>query len=145
MYNKKENDVEVSKVKTSKEEYELEMKLIKNNLDEVPSFHISNFKTNIMYWPNKKIERLLYKLQEEKFPSNERFLKKLEYEYINLGENVSDSNIYYLLSILFHLNKDIKNEHLLFITTIFQLNIIKEVSMLFIDLTFKSAPKLFIK
>ena len=37
---KKDNEVEIHKIKNSKEEYELAVKLIKNNIDDVPSFHI---------------------------------------------------------------------------------------------------------
>ena len=92
-----------------------------------------------------KITDLYYKLKEEKYPSNNIIMNNLTNEYIFLGEINSESNKFCIIpkEIYFKTYKEDKLEHLIFITTPFQLNLLKEVNILFIDGTFPSAPKPF--
>ena len=51
--------------------------------------------------------------------------------------------IYVLRQIFFRINKNKKEEHLIYITTIFQLNLLKEYDVLFLDGAYRSCPKSF--
>ena len=119
--------------------------LIKNNIDKLPSFHIDNLTINGILWNHKKITYLYYKLKEEKYPSNNIIMNNLTNQYIFLGEIKSESNQFCIIPkvIYFKTYKEDKLEHLVFITTPFQLNLLKEVNILFIDGTFRLAPKPF--
>ena len=44
---------------------------------EPPSFHLNNLHNNKINWNKKKIENLLYKLLEEKYPNNNLFIKNI--------------------------------------------------------------------
>lgn len=84
---KKEKEVATNNILTGEEEKNLAISLIKANIYEPPSFQINNLNANKIHWPNKKFERLVYKLQEIKFPSNKLFLGQLNKTYIYLGDN----------------------------------------------------------
>ena len=62
-----------------------------------PSFHINKLHNYHINWNKKRIENLVYKLQEEKYPNNNIFIKNFTNIEINLG------NIY-----------ENKDEHLIF-------------------------------
>lgn len=49
---------------------------------EPPSFHIKNLYSNKIKWKHKKIEDLIYKLQEEKYPNYNVFAKYINNIYI---------------------------------------------------------------
>ena len=136
---KKEKEAELKNIINQKEEYELAIRLIKTNLDNQPSFHFNNLHNNNIFWPKKKIERILYKLKEEKYPVDNIFFKELNSQYIYLGDIKTDSNKFYIITkqIKFINNKGNKEEYLIFITTVFQLKLLNDVSILFIDDTFK--------
>ena len=53
-------------IKTKEEEKQIAIFLIKANLMEPPTFHINNLHNYKINWNKKKIENLVYKLQEEK-------------------------------------------------------------------------------
>ena len=59
---------------TKKDEKDLAIKLIKNNIDQTPLWHINNFKINNINWSNNKIINLVYKLQEESYPTNKKLI-----------------------------------------------------------------------
>ena len=44
---------------------------------EPPSFRLNNLHNNKINWNKKKIENLLYKLLEEKYPNNNLFIKNI--------------------------------------------------------------------
>ena len=56
--------------------------LIKANINESPSFHFNNLNTNNIKWKKKKVENLVYKLQEEKYPKNNLFINEINNTFI---------------------------------------------------------------
>ena len=116
--------------------------LIKANINESPSFHFNNLNTNNIKWKKKKVENLVYKLQEEKYPKNNLFINKINNTFIYLGELETETNKYYICpsTNFFKLPNQTKDEHLICITTSIQLNLIKEYNILFLDGTLLSCP-----
>ena len=132
-------------IKTKEEEKQIAILLIKANLMEPPSFHINNLHNNKINWNKKRIENLVYKLQEEKYPNNNIFIKNIANIEINLG-NINENTKKYKLcprQCYFRIQKKNKDEHLIFLTTPFQINLLKETDILFFDGTFHSCPKSF--
>ena len=69
----------------------------------------------------------------------------MQYAKVNFGEINTDSNSYFICpkQIIFYNYKTKKHESLLFFTTPFQLNLLKETKMILIDGTFRSCPSNF--
>ena len=120
---KKIIEINKEKVRTAKDELNLAITLIKANIDKTPNFHINNLRNNNINWSNNKIRNLVYRVQEEEYPSNKIFINYVQYAKVNLGEINSDSNSYFICpkQIIFYNLKTKKHEHLLFFTTPFQL------------------------
>ena len=57
---------------------------------EPPSFHIKNLYSNKIKWKHKKIEDLIYKLQEEKYPNYNVFAKYINNIYIFWGDTENE-------------------------------------------------------
>ena len=57
--------------------------LIIQNLEKDLSFHINNLRNNNIYLKKNSVEWLLQKLREEKYPSDEIFLKDISKIKIN--------------------------------------------------------------
>ena len=100
----------------SKDELNLAKTLIKANIDKTPIFHINNLRNNNINWSNNKIRNLVYRVQEEEYPSNKIFINYVQYTKVNLGEINSDSNSYFICpkQIIFYNSKTKKQNHLLF-------------------------------
>ena len=130
---------------TKSDEYELSILLIKKNIDKKPMYHISNFKDNNILWNKSKIKRLVYQLQEEEYPLDKNIMNKLVNEHIYFGDTKYDGNKYNICPKQIFINdlNNKYNDHLIFLTTIFQLKTIKECETIFIDGTFLSCPKSF--
>ena len=139
---KKIETVENNKIMTEKEEYNLAILLIKNNIDKKPQYHINKLRENNIFWKRNKIIRLVYTLQEEIFPVDKNFMNQIQNQTINLEGNNSNLNNYKLCPRQIIINDlyNKYNDHLIFFTTIFQLKLIKESNYLFIDGTFRSCP-----
>ena len=71
---------------------DLAIKIIKNNIDKTPLWHINNLRNSNINWSNNKIINLVYKLQEESYPTNKIFFDKLQYLTIYLGRDNIESN-----------------------------------------------------
>ena len=56
---KKEKETELEKFKNSNEEHDFALRLIKDNIDNNMNFYYENLKNNKIYWPKKKIERIV--------------------------------------------------------------------------------------
>lgn len=142
---KKTIQINKEKVRTQKEELNLAKTLIKANIDKAPSFHINNLHNNNINWSNNKIRNLVYRVQEEEYPSNKIFINYVQYAKVNLGEINTESNSYFICpkQIIFYNNKTKKHEHILYFTTPFQLNLLKETKMILVDGTFRSCPSNF--
>ena len=123
---------------TEKEEYNLAVLLIKNNIDKKPQYHINKLRENNIFWKKNKIIRLVYSLQEETYPVDKNYMNQIQNKTINLEENNTNLNNYKLCprQIIFNDFNNKYNAHLIFFTTIFQLKLIKESNYLFIDGTF---------
>ena len=56
---KKEKETELENFKNSNEEHDFALRLIKDNIDNNMNFYYENLKNNKIYWPKKKIERIV--------------------------------------------------------------------------------------
>ena len=143
----KKEDKNINNIRTKAEEENLAIILIKANIDQSPSYHINNLNNNNIYWNKKKIENLVYKLQEENYPAFNQFLKNINSQHVYIGESETESNKFNICpkKVIFINTKNNNLEHLIFITTNFQLNLLSECNIIFIDGTFRSASKSFYK
>ena len=131
------------KILTKEEEYSFVVNLIKLNKDKKSIYHLEIFKTNHINQPKKKKIRLVFEIQEEKYPLDKNYINKIQEKTIILGEIENEENKFFLCPrqiILNDLSKKYK-DYLIFITTIFHLKLIKECKYLFIDSTFRICPK----
>ena len=86
---------------------------------------------------------MVYKLQEEKYPNYNTFIREINNSYAYFGEIKTQSNKYNICQrqIDYKIQKKKKEDHMIFLTTPFQLNLFKESDILFMDGTFRSCPK----
>ena len=117
--------------------------LIILNLNEPLEFHINNFQNNNINWKKGKIRKLLYSIRDENFPKDINFLKDISKITIKLSDNLEIPNESFCISkgefINFKKNKNLE-KYIIFASQ-FQLKLYNEVDQLFIDGTFKVAPK----
>ena len=64
-------------IRKPEEEYKIGLSLIKLNINQGLSFHLTNFENNNINWRKGKIRALLYKLLEEFFPKEEEFFRDI--------------------------------------------------------------------
>ena len=62
----------------------------------MPSFHITNLHNNNIKWQPSKIRNLVYKIKEDKYPSNKIFINYAQQLKFNLGDTESDSNQFFI-------------------------------------------------
>ena len=139
---KKDYEESLNNIKTEKEQKELAKNLIKNNLDLPLTFHVKNLDANKIKISHIKIKNMLHNLRKENFPKDEEFLDHIELIKIDLGETEELKNISFCPSKEnFIILSSIKLERIVFFTSIFQLKLLSECEELYIDGTFKMAPK----
>lgn len=139
-----ENKIEdkSNSIKTEKELLDLAKKLIKNKLKQPLSFHIQNLDNNKINISRNKIKNILQSLREEYFPKDVDFLEHIELIKIDLGDSEETKNLIYCPGKESFINpKNNKSENIVFFSTLFQLKLISKCNELFIDGTFKMAPK----
>ena len=80
-------------------------------------------------------------MREEKYLVDSKFINELNKQTIFFGDIENDNNKFYLIpkQLILTGNKN-KPDHIIFITTIFQLKILSECNYIFIDGTFRSCP-----
>ena len=134
----------LDKIKNEKEMKDLAKALIKKNLELPLSFHIKNLDTNKLKFSNVKIKNMLQTLREENFPKDKEYLQSIELIRLDIGDSEEMKNIIFCPAkeVYFNPQKN-KFERLVFFTTFFQLKIMAECEEIFIDATFKMAPKNF--
>ena len=118
--------------------------LIITNIDKNISFHVENLKNNNIILKKNHVKYLLQKYRENKFSSDDKYLKNISDIVITYDTNVADMiNIPMCFCYKNFLNIEHKNklEKFVVITTIFQLNLFNKCTQIFIDGTFKSCPK----
>lgn len=117
--------------------------LIIQNLEKDLSFHINNLRNNNIYLKKNSIKWLLQKLREEKYPSDEIFLKDISKITITFenSSNMIDIPLCYKYNNLINLEKNNKLEKYIIFTSKFQVKLIQKCTQIYIDGTFKSCPK----
>lgn len=83
---------------------------------------------------------LVHKIKQEKYPNDDKFINSI------LNKTISYNDINYKfvpVKYEYYDNKANKIEKIIIITSNFQLDLIKEAKILFIDRTFKSCPRNF--
>ena len=135
-------DTSIKEIKIERENYDLAKKLISNNLTLPLSFHIHNLDANKILLPKTKIKNILQQLKEEKSPKDDQFLEHIEFITIDLGEIEEMKNLFFCLGKENFINpKSKKLEKKIYFSSIFQLKLFDECNEIFIDGTFKMAPK----
>ena len=119
--------------------------LIFLNITKPLSFHISNIRNNNIKLTTNQIKRLVQKIREVNFPSDSDFLKDISKITINFENEVGIENLNFCWKNVELINPTIKykTEKYIIFTSIFQINLITKCNQIFIDGTFKSAPKKF--
>ena len=135
--NQKSNDI-----RTEKETKELAINLINANINENLEFHYKNFQQNKIRWNKGKISKLLYSLREIKFPKEEEFLNAINLIKIKLNDNDENEECFCpCKSEFINYRKKKRLEKYIIFMSEFQINFFGNVCELFIDGTFKVAPK----
>lgn len=70
--------IDPSKARTEKENINLAIYLIKNNIKEDLDFHFTNFYKNKIFWKKSKISKYIFNIREQKFPKDELFLNSID-------------------------------------------------------------------
>ena len=132
---KNEIKTESENILSKEEELLLVKILINNNKDKPPTFHIDNLRANKITFNNNRIIRFFYSLQEEKYHLEKNFLYKIQDEFIYLDDNQLEENKYQICPKQLILKDPIKKyyDHLIFLTTIFQLKLLSESDIIFVD------------
>ena len=140
--NEKNIVLEGEKVKTEKKLIEMAKILIKQNIQNPLSFHIQNLESNNIKISKIKIKNILQNFREDNFPKDDIFLDHIESIRIDLGDSEETKNIYFCPGkenfINYKTNKIEKN---VYFTSIFKIKLLSEAEEIFIDATFKMAPK----
>ena len=76
--------IDPSKARTEKENINLAIYLIKNNIKEDLDF---NFYKNKIFWKKSKISKYIFNIREQKFPKDELFLNSIYTIKIKLAHN----------------------------------------------------------
>ena len=100
-------------------------------------------RNNNIYLKKNSIKWLLQKLREEKYPSDEIFLKdisKITLTFEN-SSNMIDIPLCYKYNNLINLEKNNKLEKYIIFTSKFKVKLIQKCTQIYIDGTFKSCPK----
>ena len=122
--------------------------MILQNLNKPLTFHLNNLRNNNIVLKNNIIKNLLQKLREETYPIDNEYLNNIINETIDLDINNPELNkLPFCLSVNSYINpyKNSRVEKIIILGTIFQIKLFSKVSQIFIDGTFKSCPKIFIK
>ena len=105
-------------------------------------FHYRNFQQNKIKWNKGKISKLLYTQRELKFPKEEEFLNSINLIKIKLNDNEENEECFCpSKSESINYRKKKRLEKYIIFMSEFQINFFNEVSELFVDGTFKVAPK----
>ena len=91
-------------------------------------------------WNPKKIRKYVNDIIQENYPKDENFINSIlstKINFNNTEKNFCPSKLEY-----YDEDKD-KYEKIICFSTNFQLNILKEINMIFIDGTFKTSPRNF--
>ena len=140
----KDNKIQenIKDIKTEKDNLDLAYNLIKNSLDQPLLFHIKNLTSNNIKISRLKIKNILQELREGSYPKDDEFLDNIELIKIDLGISDELKNLNFCPAKINLYNQE-KNkiERFAIFTTVFQLKMMAESDELFIDVTFKVAPK----
>ena len=129
-------------IRTEKETFELAIKLIKSNITESMEFHLQNFNQNKIYWKKSKIRKMVYNIREQKFPKEEEFLNSIKLITIKLNDHNNYDELFCpAKGEYINYRKNNKLEKYVIFMSEFQINYFTEIEEIFIDGTFKVAPK----
>ena len=116
--------------------------IINANIIENLKFHYINFQQNKIEWNKGKISKLLYNQRELKFPKEEDFLNSINLIKIKLNDNDENEECFCpCRSEFINYRKKKRLEKYIIFMSEFQINFFSEVTELFVDGTFKVAPK----
>ena len=117
--------------------------LIMQNLDRDLSHHVQNLRNNNIHLKKNSIKWLLQKAREEKYPTNEEFLKDISQIVITYEPNPNMENltIFYKYTNLINLEKNNVLEKYIIFTSSFQIKFLPKCTQIFIDGTFKCCQK----
>ena len=131
--------IDPSKARTEKENINLAIYLIKNNIKEDLDF---NFYKNKIFWKKSKISKYIFNIREQKFPKDELFLNFIYTIKIKLAHNeFTEENFCIFKGEFINFKKHKRIEKYIVLMAEFQINFFQNVDELFIDGTFKVAPK----
>ena len=115
-----------------------------NSLEKPLSLHLINLKNNNIILKKNQIKYLLQKYREYKYPADNIFLSDISKISIDLDKNninMTDLPLCFTYSNLVNIRNKNKLEKYIILTNIFQLNMLKKCTKVFIDGTFKSSPR----
>jgi len=109
------------------------------------SFHISNLKNNNINLSSNQIKRILQKVREIKYPLDQDFLEDISKITITFENenNMENLNFCWKDAVILNPSKKYIDEKCIIFTTNFQMNLMTKCKQIYIDGTFKSAPKKF--
>ena len=136
--------VDKDKILSIKEEKNLSISLIKQNITQPLDFYIKNLKNNKITYSYDKIKNLLKTIREIDIPKNEEILSNIANIKINFKNSKNQfDEVSFCLSNGKFINIRYKNrlEKYIIFSSLYQLKMGLVCNEYFVDGTFKSAPK----
>lgn len=126
---------------------EIAKNLIHLNIEKSIECHETNLRENNIFISRKQIYNIRNKLKQDKFPSNTNFINNILNINIDLipdgNKNNKIVNKFCPVKLEIYEHETNKIERLIILTSNFQINLLKEINILFMDGTFNSCPRSF--
>ena len=135
----------INNIKLETEDIKLAEEMIKKNIDKHLQWHINNLAKNNIQLKKTQVKNLLQNLREMNYPNDIEFLNDISKITISFSSNKKElQNLPFCFTKQIIINtKNNRQEYFVLFTSIFQLKKIKESKQIYMDGTFKCAPKKF--
>ena len=142
---KKENKIktDITNTSTNKEEKNTARIIIRNNITKPLNFfeeELNKLKFSLKY---NEIKNLVYQEKNAKYPKNDDFLNNIDKITIDLNDDIDNKNLRFFLGYFKYINPNNKyrQESFIIFTTIYQIKILRDATIIYMDGTFRTAPK----
>ena len=137
------NKTDIANTSTTKEEKNTARTIIRNNITKPLNFfleELNKLKFSLKYY---EIKNLVYQEKNAKYPKNDDFLNNIDKITIDLNDDIDNKNLPFCFGYFKYINPNNKyrEESFIIFTTVYQLKILRDANIIYIDATFRTAPK----
>ena len=142
---KKENKIKtyITNTTTTKEEKNTARIIIRNNITKPLNFFVEELNKLKFSLKYNEIKNLVYQEKNAKYPKNDDFLNNIDKITIDLNDDIDNKNLPFCLGYFKYINPNNKyrQESFIIFTTIYQIKILRDATIIYMDGTFRTAPK----